>query len=107
MLSDQIQNLMQKYLHKYSRTQPTIHHLTSGLQIRTQAANQTTKFGKLKFNGLETVWLQIKLPYKPPIVLARLTETQEKQKYEFETPYLEQYKDVILKHLSSIEKIAT
>lgn len=107
MLTNEVQELMRKYLNKFSRIQPTIHQLSGVLQIRTQTANQTTEFGKLKFLGQETVWLQLKYPNKRPIVLARLTELREKDQYEYETPYLEQYEEVVQKHLSAIQKIVT
>jgi hypothetical protein len=104
---ENLRTTMFNYLHKFKRMQAIVHQLGDGLQIRTQPANQTSKEGKAKFTfGLETVWLSIKHPNKPPINLVRLSE-QPYNKTEFEVLLLGEYEDLVLKHLDKLVEIAT
>lgn len=104
-LNDDIQTIMVQYLKKFKRVQPIIHNVGEGLQIRTQAANQTTPEGRAKFLGKETVWLSIKYPQQAPINLARLSELKSK-KLDFEVLMLDQYEALVSKYLAELIKIA-
>lgn len=102
-----LKETMKNYLQKFKKMQPTIHQLGDGLQIRTQAANQTSAEGQAKFKfGFETVWLSIKHPNRNPINLAKMSE-ETNNTLSFEILLLGEHDDLVVKHFDKLVEIAT
>jgi hypothetical protein len=105
-LEKQIQTILQTFMLNHKRMQVTIYKAEDGLQLSTQAVNQTTVEGRNKFQfGHETVWLTIRKPRQFPIQLACLSETSTG--VEFKVLALDAHKALVVKHLAKLQSLAT